>query len=54
MENLWVWIGFNIAVLAVLAIDLGIFHRTAHEVSVREAAGWTATWVTLSLLFTLR
>jgi len=53
MENLWVWIGFNIAVLAVLAIDLGIFHRTAHEVSVREAAGWTATWVTLSLLFNL-
>jgi len=53
MDHLWVWIGFNLAVLAVLAIDLGIFHRTAHEISVREAAGWTATWVTLSLLFNL-
>ena len=53
MEHLWVWIGFNLAVLAVLAIDLGVFHRTAHEISVREAAGWTATWVTLSLLFNL-
>jgi len=53
MEHLWVWVGFNLAVLAVLAIDLGVFHRTAHEISVREAAGWTATWVTLSLLFNL-
>jgi tellurite resistance protein TerC len=53
MEQVWVWVGFNLAVLAVLAIDLGIFHRTAHEISVREAAGWTATWVTLSLLFNL-
>ena len=34
---LWVWIGFNVLVLAMLAIDLGIFHRHAHVVSVKEA-----------------
>jgi tellurite resistance protein TerC len=50
-QPLWVWVAFNLCVLAILAIDLGIFHRQAHEVSVREAAGWTATWITLSLCF---
>jgi tellurite resistance protein TerC len=48
---LWVWIAFHLGVFAILAIDLGIFHREAHEVSVREAAGWTVTWVSLALLF---
>jgi len=48
---LWVWVAFHVAVLTILALDLGVFHRKAHEVSVREAAGWTITWVTLSLLF---
>ena len=50
-QPLWVWVGFNLCVLAILAIDLGVFHRKAHEVSVREAAGWTVTWISLSLLF---
>ncbi len=45
------WVLFNAFVLAMLAIDLGIFHRKAHEVPVREAAGWTAVWVSLSLIF---
>lgn len=37
--------------LVMLAIDLGVFHRKAHEVSAREALVWTITWITLSLLF---
>ena len=45
------WIGFNIFVLAMLAIDLGIFHRRAHVVSVREAAIWSAVWISQALLF---
>ncbi len=49
----WVWVAFNAAVLAVLAIDLGIFHRDAREVTLREATGWTITWVSLALLFNL-
>lgn len=47
------WIGFVAFVIAMLAIDLGVFHRKAHAVSVREAATWTGVWVTLALLFCL-
>lgn len=51
MTNLWWWAGFNAVVLALLAVDLGVFHRRAHRVRVREAAVWSAVWVTLSLSF---
>lgn len=43
--------GFLLFVLAMLAIDLGLFHRKSHTVSIREAAGWTVAWVSLALLF---
>lgn len=42
---------FNAFVLMMLAIDLGIFHREAHEVPVREALGWTVIWIGLSQIF---
>jgi tellurite resistance protein TerC len=45
------WVVFNLAVLALLALDLGVFHRRAHAVSLREAAVWSAVWVVLSLGF---
>jgi len=45
------FIFFNIGVLAVLAIDLGIFHKKAHAVSVKEAAAWSSVWISLSLGF---
>ena len=44
-------IAFNAFVLVLLAIDLGVFHRKAHAVGVREAAIWSAIWISLSLLF---
>jgi tellurite resistance protein TerC len=47
------WVGFTAFVLAMLALDLGVFHRKAHEVRVREALIWTAAWVSLSLVFNL-
>ncbi|MEW6775798.1 MAG: TerC family protein [Bdellovibrionota bacterium] len=47
------WGGFTAFVLAMLALDLGVFHRKAHEVSVREALLWTAIWISLALLFNL-
>jgi tellurite resistance protein TerC len=50
-DTIWLWVGFNAAVLVMLALDLGVFHRKAHEVSLREAAGWTAVWVSLAMLF---
>ena len=45
------WIGFTLFVLAMLALDLGVFHRKAHVVGVREALVWTAVWIALALLF---
>ena len=47
------WIIFNLFVVAMLALDLGVFHRTAHVIHVREALAWCALWVTLALLFNL-
>jgi tellurite resistance protein TerC len=47
----WIWILFIAGVLALLALDLGVFHRRARAVSLREAAVWTAVWVALSALF---
>jgi len=49
--NIWLWLGFIAFVLAMLSLDLGVFHRKAHEVRPREAGIWTAVWVTLALLF---
>ena len=52
-NNLWLWIGFNVFVLGMLALDLGVFHRKAHIVTVKESIAWTVVWVTLALLFNL-
>jgi len=51
VNSLWGWIGFNVVVLAILALDLGVLHRREAKVSVREAATWSAVWVALSLSF---
>jgi tellurite resistance protein TerC len=45
------FVGFLALVLAMLALDLGVFHRHAHEVSLREAAVWSAVWIGLALAF---
>lgn len=50
-EMLWLWLGFNVFVLAMLAIDLGVFHRHSHAVSFREAILWSVVWISLALLF---
>jgi tellurite resistance protein TerC len=47
------WIIFNVFVLLMLALDLGVFHRSAHEVKTKEALTWSAVWATLSMLFGL-
>lgn len=53
MNSLWPWIIFIVFVLAFLALDLRVFHRRPHPVGFREAAGWSAFWVGLSLAFNL-
>jgi tellurite resistance protein TerC len=47
----WLWFGFVAFVLAMLALDLGVFHKKDHEVSVKEALIWTGVWISLALLF---
>lgn len=50
---LWLWFAFNLFVLAMLALDLGVFHRKAHVIGLRESLTWTAVWVVLALGFNL-
>ncbi len=52
-ESIGLWVGFNIFVLAMLALDLGVFHRKTHIVSFRESIAWTVAWVSLALIFNL-
>jgi len=47
------WIGFNIFVVIMLAIDLGVFNREAHKITIKESLIWTAVWIILALLFNL-
>src|SRR6185295_3989012 len=46
-------VGFGLMVLALLVLDLGVFHRHAHTVRWKEAIGWSASWIGLGLLFGL-
>lgn len=46
------WAGFILIVLALLTLDLGVFHRKSHTIKVREALAWTAFWASLGLSFT--
>ena len=49
--NIWFWVIFNVFVLAMLALDLGVFHRTDHAVGMKEAGIWTVVWISLALIF---
>src|SRR3954468_9732815 len=50
---IWIWLGFITLILLLLALDLGVFNRKAHVVSVREALGWSAFWIALGLTFSV-
>lgn len=47
------WSVFILFILIALALDLGIFNRTPHEIKTKEAAIWTAVWVSCASLFTI-
>jgi TerC family integral membrane protein len=51
MVEWYVWVGFLGFVALVLLVDLGIFHRHAHQVAFREALAWTAVWVGVAMAF---
>ncbi|MDG1572896.1 TerC family protein [Robiginitalea sp. M366] len=48
---MWIWIGFIAIITVFLALDLGVFHKHDHEIRSKEAAGWTAVWVSIALGF---
>ena len=50
-QQIWLWIGFSVFVLAMLALDLGVFHRKSHTVGMKEALTWSGVWIALALLF---
>lgn len=50
---LWIWLGFILFVLLLLALDLGVFHRKAHVVRTKEALAWSAVWISLGLAFSV-
>ena len=50
-QNLWFWIGFNVFIVAMLLLDLKVFHRDVREVRMKEAVGWSVFWFALAMLF---
>lgn len=50
-HSLSLWVGFNILILMLIAIDLGVLHKKSHVISVREALIWSAGWIFISLTF---
>jgi tellurite resistance protein TerC len=46
-----IWIAFLIFIFVLLALDLGVFHRRVHVISVREALTWTVVWIGTTLAF---
>jgi tellurite resistance protein TerC len=53
METLpvWAWVGFLIFIAAMLALDLGVFHRKSHTIAMKEALGWCGVWFSLAMIF---
>ena len=47
------WVGFTVLIASMLALDLGVFHRRAHVVTMREAMVWTVVWIVTALLFNI-
>jgi tellurite resistance protein TerC len=50
-SSTWLWVGFSLFILLILSLDLGLLNRKAHQIKYREAATWSAVWVTLAMIF---
>jgi tellurite resistance protein TerC len=48
---LWAWGAFLLFIVAMLALDLGVFHRKSHDIKMKEALGWCGVWFTLAMIF---
>lgn len=52
-DQLPLWIGFNFFIIILLGLDLGLFHRKSHKVSMKEALTWSVVWISFALVFNL-
>jgi tellurite resistance protein TerC len=50
-HSLWEWLGFTAIILFMLVLDLGVFHKKSHKVTIKESLAWTAVWIALALMF---
>ena len=48
---LWAWAAFLIFIIAMLALDLGVFHRKSHTIKLKEALAWCSVWFSLAMIF---
>jgi tellurite resistance protein TerC len=51
VDTVWLWITFNIFVLVLLALDLGVFHKSNHAISVKESLIWSGVWILVGIVF---
>ncbi len=51
MTPYWLWAAFGVVVVTIMALDLGLLNRNAHEVKFKEALGWTTVWILTALAF---
>jgi tellurite resistance protein TerC len=51
MNQTTLWVGFNLFVLVMLVLDLGVFHRKSAIISIKNALLWTCVWVFMAFLF---
>jgi tellurite resistance protein TerC len=52
-QQVLLWVGFSVFVVTVLTLDLGVFHRKSHTVSIKEALTWSAVWISLAFIFNI-
>lgn len=52
-QEFWLWTGFHIFVFAMLILDIGVFNRKAHEISIKEALLWSILWIGLAVVFNI-
>jgi tellurite resistance protein TerC len=50
-EYWWIYVGFTLFISSLLLLDLGVFHKESHEISVKEASIWSVIWIGLALIF---
>ena len=53
IDQIYLWVGFHVLVFVMLALDLGVFHKKNHDVSVKESLIWTAVWIAIAIAFNI-